>query len=212
VRWPLLLLFLLSSCFGADWPTFRGDAQRSGFYPSFPKGKLRLAWRKELWRELTGPRAEVIIGEGRAFFGTYAGRMYAWDATSGEQLWTVVTHGPIGHSPAYSEGALYFGSMDRRLRCVDVASGKERWDFEAGEGIWVAPCIAGDLVLFGDRAGTFHALERSTGKERWRCETAGPILTTASLSEDGQRVIFASEDMIVRCVRLQDGKLEVAVA
>ncbi len=51
---------------GADWPTLRGNLQRTGFYPEFPNGKLRLAWRKELFRELTGPRAEVFVGGRRA--------------------------------------------------------------------------------------------------------------------------------------------------
>jgi len=51
----------------ASWPTLHGDHQRSGFYPRFPKGPLKLAWRRELWRELTGPRAEVIVGGGLAF-------------------------------------------------------------------------------------------------------------------------------------------------
>jgi len=54
----------------ATWPTLHGDLQRSGFYPRFPKGPLKLAWRRELWRELTGPRAEVIVGGGLAFMGT----------------------------------------------------------------------------------------------------------------------------------------------
>jgi hypothetical protein len=207
VRWPILLLALLSFSLAEDWPTYRGDLQRSGFYRTFPKGNLKLTWRKELWQELTGPRAEVITGDGAAFLGTYAGRMYAWDVADGKQRWVVQTGGPIGHSAAIAKGAIYFGSMDRHFRCVDAASGHERWSFEAEEGIWVAPCTTKELVLFGDRAGRFHALDLASGGERWRFDSAGPILTTASLSEDGERVVFASEDMIVRCLRVEDGAL-----
>ena len=68
---------------GANWTTLHGDLQRSGFYPQFPNGPLRMAWRKELWRELTGPRAEVIVGGGLAFMGTYSENPCSWDADTG---------------------------------------------------------------------------------------------------------------------------------
>ena len=127
---------------GQSWTTLHGDLQRSGFYPEFPQGKLKIAWRKELWRELTGPRAEVIIGGGLVFVGTYAGNMYAWDAATGKERWVFKTDGPIGHSPAFDNGTLYFGSMDHRLYAVNARSGKRKWDFEASEGFWTSPCRA----------------------------------------------------------------------
>lgn len=189
------------------WPTLHGDLQRSGFYPRFPNGPLRLAWRKELWRELTGPRAEVILGGGLAFMGTYAGNLYAWDAASGADKWVFKAGGPIGHSPAFYEGTLFFGAMDRRLYAVDIASGQARWSVEAGEGIWVSPVVHQGLVMFGARDGVFQALDTKDGQKKWRLQTGGPILTTASVSEDGTRVVFASEDMQVYCLRANSGQL-----
>lgn len=127
-RLALILAFWLAAtgaCVGADWPTLHGNLQRTGFSPEFPNGRLRLAWRKELWRELTGPRAEVIIGGGCAFRGTYAGKLYGWNATNGVERRLLQTDGPIGHSPAFADGVVFFGSMDRRLRAiVPVAGGR----------------------------------------------------------------------------------------
>jgi outer membrane protein assembly factor BamB len=97
-----LVLFCMAamSLAAADaWPTLHGDLQRSGFYDRFPRGPLKLAWRKELWRELTGPRAEVIVADGLAFMGTYAGNLHAWDAVTGADRWIFKTGGAIGHSP-----------------------------------------------------------------------------------------------------------------
>src|SRR6185503_20586754 len=92
-------LFLLLCCAArtvaadaqAEWPTLHGDLQRSGFYARFPQPPLKLIWRKELWRELTGPRAEVIVSDGLAFMGTYGGTLYAWDADDGEEKWRFQT-------------------------------------------------------------------------------------------------------------------------
>jgi outer membrane protein assembly factor BamB len=190
-----------------EWTTLRGNLQRTAFYPQFPKGPLKLAWRKELWRELTGPRAEVIIGGDRAFLGTYAGNFYAWDAANGEQRWVVKTGGPIGHAGAFADGLVFFGSMDRKLRAVEAGTGRERWNFPAGAGIWTAPTVAGGLVLFGARDGVFHALDAATGAPRWQFQTGARILTTAAVSEDGRRVVFASEDMHLYCLNVADGAL-----
>ncbi len=208
---------------GSSWPTLHGEVQRTGFYPQFPQGPLKLVWRKELWRELTGPRAEVIVADGRAFLGTYAGRVYAWDASTGEERWQFQTGGPIGHSPTHglvaltdpgdSSGqtrfapspVLFVASMDRRLHALDSRTGQPHWSFACDEGIWVSPTLHGDKVFFGDRAGVFHALHAGSGKVAWRFETGAPILQTASVSEDGGRVLFTSEDMRVHCLRVSDG-------
>jgi outer membrane protein assembly factor BamB len=192
---------------GSTWPTLHGDLQRTGFYPRFPKGPLKLVWRKELWRELTGPRAEVIAGHGLAYMGTYAGRMYAWDIATGGQKWAVEAGGPIGHSPTLADGILYFGTMDRRLRAVDALTGRERWTFAAEEGIWVSPVVHAGKVFFGDRAGLFHAIDSASGKPEWKFRTGDRILTTASISEDGRRVLFVSEDMHLYCLSVSDGSL-----
>jgi hypothetical protein len=211
-----LLSLILASCAGAadtprndgaSWTTLHGDLQRSGFYPKFPKAPLRLAWRQELWRELTGPRAEVIVGGGLAFMGTYAGNLHAWDANTGTERWVFKTGGPIGHSPVFGEGTVFVGSMDRRLHAIEAATGKARWSFEAGEGIWVSPVVHRGLVMFGARDGVFHAVDAASGRKTWRFQTGDRILTTASVSEEGNRVVFASEDMHVYCLEAATGKL-----
>lgn len=120
---------------GDSWPTLHGDLARSGFYPRFPAGELKLLWRRELYKELTGTRCEVIGGGGLAFMGTYAGNMYAWDAATGQERRVFRTGGAIGQSPMLDGGVLYFGSMDRKLYAVQAADGMRKWAFEAPEGI-----------------------------------------------------------------------------
>lgn len=212
----ILFLALAALCAGAaspqqddssNWPTLRRDLQRSGFRPHFPRGPLKVAWRKELYRELTGPRCDVIVGGGLAFMGTYAGRVYAWEIESGQEKWRFETGGPIGHAPMWHEGTLYVGSMDRKLYALDGATGKLKWSFAAGEGIWTSPVVFGGKVMFGARDGVFTVVDAQTGAERWKVQTGDRILTSPSISEDGQWVVFASEDMHVYCAAVADGKL-----
>ncbi|MBD3266237.1 PQQ-binding-like beta-propeller repeat protein, partial [bacterium] len=205
----LLLLSLGSIGWAADgWHTLHGNWQRHGYYADgFPAKNLKLIWRKELYKELTGPRAEVIVGGGLAYMGTYAGNMYAWDAQTGEKRWVFQAGGAIGHSPTYHEGILYFGSMDGRLYAVDTLTGEEKWHVQTCEGIWTSPVIHQNLVLFGSRDHTFYALKSETGQLAWSFETNGPILQSASITEDGTKVLFASEDMHLYCLAVDDGAL-----
>jgi outer membrane protein assembly factor BamB len=208
--WRILAVLLFA--FGAvgaaaDWPMFRGNAQRTAFYPEFPAGKLVLAWRKELWRELTGPRAEVIVAGGLAYLGTYAGHLYAWDAKDGTQKWKVTTGGPIGHSVAVAEGVVYCGSMDGTLRALDAATGVRRWEYTAGSGFWTAPLVGDGAVFLGSRDGVFHAVSAKDGTGRWSFATEGPILQSAALSETGKEVLIASEDMHLYCLDAANGAL-----
>jgi outer membrane protein assembly factor BamB len=207
---PLLTayaLFLGLLAGATDWPTLHGDPQRSGFIADFPTGKLTLQWRKELWQEMTAPRAEVIVANGLAYLGTYAGTLHAWDAATGEERWKIQTSAPIGHSAAYADGSVFFGSMDKKFRAVDATTGQLRWEFSANEGIWTAPLVASGKVFFGARDGSFYALQITDGHLAWKCPTDGPILQTASLSEDGTRIIFTSEDMHVYCLAADDGRV-----
>lgn len=84
-------------------------------------------WRKELHEELTGPRAETIVGDHLAFIGTYRGNMYAWDAATGKRAWVFRTDGAIGHSPMLHDGVLYFGSMDGRLYALEPEVQASLW-------------------------------------------------------------------------------------
>ena len=192
---------------GKDWPTLHGDVRRPGFYPNFPVAPLKLIWRKELHEELTGPRAETIVGNNLAFMGTYRGNMYAWDAATGKRAWVFHTNGAIGHSPMFHAGVLYFGSMDGRLYAVRASDGKKLWSFEAEEGIWVAPLVFQGRVLFGARDGVFYALDAADGTRVWSHDTGAPILTTASIADDADHVLFASEDMHAYCLHIESGRL-----
>ena len=155
MRFLFVLLCCAARTFAADvpaaWKKLHGDLQRSGFYARFPQPPLKLVWRKELWRELTGPRAEVIVSDGLAFMGTYEGTMYAWDADTGHERWIFKIGRPIGHSPVVANGVLYFGAMNRKLYALEAVSAKIRWTFSCDEGIWSSPIVAGGFVMFGAR-------------------------------------------------------------
>lgn len=195
------ILFVRPVTTGENWPALHGDNARSGCYDAFPAPPLQQVWHHDLSAELTGPRAEVIVAQGIAFMGSYAGNVRAWDAATGEERWKSLCGGPVMHSPAWAEGKLYVASMSG-LYCLDAATGNQLGHGKGEAGFLTSPAVAGGLVMAGDRAGVFHAWDPA-GHEKWTLRTAAPILTPASV--EGEIVVFASEDMQVRCCRLTDG-------
>jgi hypothetical protein len=189
-----------------DWPTLHKDLQRSGYTPETLQGPFERKWFRDFHDEMIASRVEAIVAGGKCYVGTFAGNLHALNVADGTTAWTVKAGGPIGHSATYSDGRVYFGSDDAKLYCLDAETGRPIWTYTAAGGVWVAPTLSAGLVLFGDRSGVFHAVHAKDGSKAWTYATGGMILKPASVSEDGKRVLFGSEDMHAYCLS-PDGKL-----
>ncbi len=194
----------ISIAVAGDWPTLHRDHQRSGYTDEIVRGPYERKWYRDFHAEMIATRIEAIVADGMCFVGTFAGRMHALDVADGRTRWTFQAGGPIGASACYGQGRLYFGADEAfdkgTLYCLDAGDGSLIWTYDAGAGIWVAPACDGRNVYFGDRAGVFHAVDARTGARRWTFTTGGMILKPASLSLDGRRIVFGSEDMHVYCL------------
>jgi eukaryotic-like serine/threonine-protein kinase len=58
------------------------------------------------------------VVENTVYVGSEDGRIYAIDATSGQELWHVVTGAQIDSSPALANGILYVGSFDGKMYAI----------------------------------------------------------------------------------------------
>lgn len=194
--------FLPVGAFAAEvpWPTVHKDAQRSGYSEQLIPGPYERKWFQDFHDEMIATRVEAIIAEGKCFVGTFAGNVYALNVADGKIAWQFAARGPIGASACYADGRLFIGSDDGQLYCLNASNGRPLWSYQASASIWVAPACDGTHVYFGDRAGLFHAVDAATGKPAWTYRTEGMILTPASISEDGGRIVLGSEDMHVYCL------------
>ena len=183
-----------------DWPMIYRDPQRSGYTDHVVQGPYERKWFRDFHDELIATRVQAIVAQGRVFIPTLGGNLYALDAEDGRTLWKLQTDGPLGASPAYADGRVYQGSDDGGLYCIDAGSGDVLWRYQAEGGIFVSPLVAAEHVYAGDRAGVFHAVDRAGGERAWSYATGAPIMTTASMDEAGENIVFASETMHVYCV------------
>ena len=131
----------------------------------------------------TGPRASVLIDEGRAYsFGTM-GHLYCFDAKTGKVLWHV--HGGenydlkipvwgLSASPLVEKDLLIVqmgGYPEACLVAFDKVSGKEVWRALSDNASYAAPIVidqAGERVLVCWTGDNLVGLNPETGKAYWK--------------------------------------------
>jgi len=73
------------------------------------------------------------VANGKVFFGSGDGGVYAADAVTGVLQWKFSTGDVVHASPAVANGTVFVGSWDSTLYALDADTGLERWRFKAGE-------------------------------------------------------------------------------
>lgn len=113
---------------GADWPTYRQDASRSGHLTTAVSATLEPRWQTKLATQASPP---VIVG-GQVFVADEdAHAVCALNAADGKIQWTYTTGGRVDSPPTFHQGRLLFGSHDGWVYCVRAADGVLIWRFRA---------------------------------------------------------------------------------
>ena len=132
------------SLLAADWPAYRGDAQRSGYTADELPAKLALHWNYQAphapqpaWprsTRLTYDRANhCVIADGRVFSGdSVTGKVQALDLKTGKRLWEFYTEGPVRFAPVVWRDQLFVASDDGHLYALGVDQGTLLWKFRGG--------------------------------------------------------------------------------
>ena len=145
----LLLSVLVSSA--DDWPTFRGNSQRTAISGESIEFPLHAAWvhtpASPPARAWTEPKTRNIAADAnnlistldydKAFHAIAAKRKvyYASSATDsvyclnadGSLDWVFNTEGPVRLAPVYGDGRIFVGSDDGHVYCLDADVGDLKW-------------------------------------------------------------------------------------
>src|SRR5690242_19501235 len=83
------LWLLLAFTSSAEWPTLRGNIERTGYVHSEvlsspPLPPLRVAWVRYFDAERLGTAMEPIVARGKLFIATHNGSVNALDAATGQ--------------------------------------------------------------------------------------------------------------------------------
>ncbi|MEE8452290.1 MAG: PQQ-binding-like beta-propeller repeat protein [Thermoguttaceae bacterium] len=140
----LLLVLLVSTAHSADWPTYRGEAGRTGYTSTSLPAELSSRWAFRLpdapqpaWpqsdRQPEDRANQIVVAGGAVFLGSSAdGKVYALNEANGQLKWTFATDAPIRFAPAVWQDRLFVASDDGHLYALSTDDGRLLWKRRGG--------------------------------------------------------------------------------
>jgi len=194
----LLVAFAgFSVCIAADWPAFRGNLARTGYYPDpvgCPSGAP--AWKLSLGCEIISSPA---VSGNMLYIGARDSCLYAIDCGSGAVRWKKKTGGWVDASPLINEDRVIVGSRDSAIYLFDKRSGDISGIVRAGTQLSSpATTASGTLIAgWGIPGGGICAYGSGTLAKRlaspeWSIPL--PQFTYSSPAVYGQAVVIGATD------------------
>ncbi len=176
-----------------DWPTYRGNHDRSSS-SRVPVVKSVV----EKWRyrpDLAHTPTPAVSAGGLTLVAGFDGKTRAIDSKTGTLRWQFKTPSTIRMSPTVADGRVFVGSGDGHVYSLDASTGRMLWRYRAApverliqvygalSSTWpvnsgvlvedgVAYCAAGII----DHDGTYvYALDAATGELRWHNDSSGHL-------------------------------------
>jgi outer membrane protein assembly factor BamB len=170
------LAVALGGCAGRSKDTSEPPAELTEFDATLEVEKV--------WSDKIGGKSERLrlglrpaTDGARIFAGAYGGEVAAFDAETGDKIWSVETSLPLTAGPGFGENLLAFGSADGDLLVLDAATGAERWRQPIGSEVLAAPAIGSGVVVVRSVDGRLRGFSTSTGSMLWNVEQNLPALT-----------------------------------
>ena len=149
------------------------------------------SWFSPCVREVT---SALLYLRGRVFAGSADGRLYAFDAGSGELLWVFKTKDQILFPPVeLTHDLIVIVAQDRFAYALNSADGTLHWRHALGSLPCVEACVADETVFVGTTKGLIHALNVHSGRLNWKHKLGGEKLKAGPVVADSY--LYAANDV-----------------
>jgi len=210
------LVLVLAGCAGRSKDTSEPPAELTDFEATLDIQRV--------WRGKVGGKSERLrlglrpaTDGARIYAGAYDGQVVAFDAATGEKVWSVKTEVPLTAGPGFGDGMLAFGTADGELIVLDAASGAQRLRQPIGSEVLAAPAIGSGVIAVRTVDGRLRGFSAASGVTMWTVEQSLPTLTLRGNTAPrvaGTLVISGFNNGRVGAYELANGDLawEVAIA
>ncbi|HUI75862.1 MAG TPA: PQQ-binding-like beta-propeller repeat protein [Candidatus Acidoferrum sp.] len=155
------------------------------------------------------------VDNGKVFFGSGDGNVYAADAQTGLLLWKFLTKDVVHASPAVANNTVYIGSWDSYLYALDEDSGQQKWAFKTGEDLTIhnqvgfqsSPAVVDGTVYVGCRDAHVYAVDAVTGRKKWDYPTSKSWVVGTPAVHDGMVYVGTSDSARFMALDAKTGRL-----
>jgi outer membrane protein assembly factor BamB len=147
---------------------------------------------ERIWSIPTGTTSYPIIAQDHVIVTTLdrSGNhkwLKAFDARTGEEVWSQTLDGPYGFAGAtYEDGRVFSIDSAGLVQAFDAATGASEWSTQVADGVDAAPTAAGGR-LFVTASSATYALDEDTGAVIWQTPQGGDESSPAV--SDGEVVV-----------------------
>lgn len=133
--------------------------------------------------------------------------LYALNAETGEELWSLDLEGAVPSTPVFHNGSLYIGSFARKIFEISL-DGQITQEFVTNDWIWDSPAIVDGVLYAGDASGFVYALRIDDGAfaPLWEPRQAATRAIRATPLVVGDRIIVGSRDRFVYWLDANSGE------
>ena len=155
------------------------------------------------------------VFDGKVYFGSGDGNVYAVDAQSGALHWKFATKDVVHASPAVADNTVYIGSWDSYLYALDAETGQPRWSLKTGEdpvahnqvGFQSSPAVVDGTVYVGCRDAHVYAVDAATGRKKWDYPTSKSWVNGTPAVRDGVVYVGTSDSSRFMALDANTGRL-----
>ena len=117
------------------------------------------------------------ISNDRLYIAEPSGRVYALDAETGKELWSVDLDVPISGGPGVSNSLLAVGTQEAELIVLNTEDGSIRWRKPVSSEVLSVPGVGNGRVVCRTIDGRVESLSGDSGDLRWAYDRDVPVLT-----------------------------------
>jgi len=155
------------------------------------------------------------VANGKVYFGSGDGNVYAVEAQSGTILWKFPTKDVVHSSAAVVNNTVYIGSWDSYLYAIDAETGQQKWAFKSGEdntihnqvGFQSSPAVVDGTVYIGCRDAHVYAIDAATGRKKWDYPTNKSWVIGTPAVRDGMVYVGTSDSSRFMALDAKTGRL-----
>ncbi len=160
-----------------------------------------LSWTIDVEENIT---SGILEFKANVCFGTKDGNLYAFDTTSGKEIWRFRAEGAIQSTPVFTNNTVIFGCDDHKLYILSEG-GDLVGNIEVEGKIQGTPHVENNSVYFGSDDHHFYCFGLKSRKKKWKVKTGGKLFTPPEVA--GKRILFLCWNNVLYCLNKKRGHI-----